>query len=150
MTPEEDKYDHLRWYNETRDKKLSWKETLIAMCKYYGTFCGRWHSNEFWKQTLDKVLSMSEEQCKEKVIQIEREADGAEMKRLIINFNPQEKDMETALIRSMNALREYRRTRDGERITITFGSVGAMWISHDKDYADLAVFSPQERRNDRS
>ncbi len=59
------------------------------------------------------------------------------MRRLIINFNSLEKDMETALIRSLNAVREYRKTRDGVRITVTWDSLGAIWIWHDlrKDWA---------------
>jgi hypothetical protein len=63
-------------YDYLKGNKLSWKETLIAMCGYYGTFCGRWHSNEFWKETALKIEGMTEEQCKEKIIQIEHEADA--------------------------------------------------------------------------
>ena len=35
-------------------EKFSWKQTLEAMCRNYGTFCGRWHSNEFWNRTLEQ------------------------------------------------------------------------------------------------
>ena len=55
---------------------LTKKETLDAMCAYYGAFCGRWHSNDFWKATAQKLENMTEEQCKEKIIQIENEADA--------------------------------------------------------------------------
>lgn len=56
--------------------ELTWKETLSAMCNYYGTFCGRWHSNEFWAKTKAQIPLMSEEQCEQKIIQIESEADA--------------------------------------------------------------------------
>jgi hypothetical protein len=52
------------------------KEKLQGMCDYYGTFCGRWHSNEFWKATKEKIPTMTEQQCHDKIDQIEREADG--------------------------------------------------------------------------
>ncbi len=61
------------------------------------------------------------------------------MRRLIINFNPLERDMETALTRSLNALRKYRKTYDGERITVTWDGNGLMGIYHG-NYKDLAIF----------
>jgi len=69
--------EHYRWTNRETGKKLSWKETLIDMCSNYGSFCGRWHSNEFWKITVDKIPNMTEDECKAKVIDIEREADSS-------------------------------------------------------------------------
>ena len=69
--------ERYRWHKRGTDEKLSWKETLEAMCAYYGTFCGRWHSNDFWKRTKEQLTEMSEEQCKEKVIQIENDADAS-------------------------------------------------------------------------
>ena len=71
-----DMYEHYRWHKRDTNEVCSWVETLQAMCDYYGTFCGRWHSNNFWKQTAAKIPTMTEEQCKEKVIQMEHEADA--------------------------------------------------------------------------
>jgi hypothetical protein len=70
----EDRYAHYQWHDH--DKLLSWKQTLLAMCNNYGTFCGRWHSNEFWADTKKQINGLTEAQCRDKVIQIEREADG--------------------------------------------------------------------------
>jgi hypothetical protein len=56
--------------------ELTWKETLESMCRYYGTFCGRWHSNAFWKKTQESLPSLTEEQCREAIIKIENEADA--------------------------------------------------------------------------
>ena len=64
-----------RWHDNDRNP-LTWKQTLEAMCNNYGTFCGRWHSNEFWKATLLKIPDMSEGEARDKIIQIEREADA--------------------------------------------------------------------------
>lgn len=64
-----------RWNNKD-GSKLTWRETLVAMCKNFGTFCGRWHSNEFWKTALTESETMTEEQAEAKVRQIEREADA--------------------------------------------------------------------------
>ena len=69
-------YDHLRWTDSQTKEKLSWRETLKAMCTNYGTFCGRWHSNEFWKRTADNIPN-TEEECKQKVLEIESEADAS-------------------------------------------------------------------------
>ena len=69
-------YQHLRSKNSTTGQMMTWKETLEEMCKYYGTFCGRWHSNEFWKKTLGETSSMTEIACLEKIVQIESEANG--------------------------------------------------------------------------
>jgi len=66
-----------RWHKSGTDEKLSWKETLEGMCAYYGTFCGRWHNNDFWKRTGEQIATMNEEQCKEKVAQIESEANSS-------------------------------------------------------------------------
>ena len=71
-----DRFDPLRWHTRESDGLLSWKDSLKAMCADYGTFCGRWHSNEFWKITAENIPNMTEEQCKEKVIQIENEAEA--------------------------------------------------------------------------
>ncbi len=71
-----DRFDHYRWHNKGTQELGSWKETLSAMCAAYGTFCGRWHSNEFWKKTASQIPDMTEEQCKTKVIEIENEADA--------------------------------------------------------------------------
>jgi len=64
----------MKWTNET-GQKMTWKETLLAMCDYYGTFCGRWHSNEFWAKTKKELENMTEEQAEEKVRKIEKDAD---------------------------------------------------------------------------
>jgi len=71
-----DRYDHFRFIDVTTKLKVTWKETLQSMCDYYGTFCGRWHSNSFWQKTAKEIPSMTEEQCRNKVIEIEREADA--------------------------------------------------------------------------
>ena len=68
------RYSHLKWHTK-EGREISWKETLQAMCAYYGTFCGRWHSNEFWKLVSSEIPNMSEDQCQQKIIQIESEAD---------------------------------------------------------------------------
>ena len=65
-----DRFEHLK------HRGKSWKETLESMCACYGTFCGRWHSNEFWRNTRTKILEMTEEQCRGKIIEIEKEADA--------------------------------------------------------------------------
>lgn len=72
--------DDLRWrkgtsYNKDREK-MTYTETLSAMCDYYGTFCGRWHSNEFWARTKKELENMSEDEAKEKVFEIENDADA--------------------------------------------------------------------------
>ena len=71
-----ERFDHFRWRNRDTNEIGSWKDTLESMCAYYGTFCGRWHSNDFWKQTAEQIPNMTEEQCKDKIIQIESEADA--------------------------------------------------------------------------
>lgn len=74
---------HLRWHSvtalpgTTSEQPMSWKETLEAMCLHYGTFRGRWHENEFWRATLKQVQSITEQEALNKILQIEREADGA-------------------------------------------------------------------------
>ncbi len=70
-----DIFAHYRWHERDTSRILTWRETLEAMCAYYGTFCGRWHSNEFWKETQSKISTMTEQQCRDKVIQIEQEAE---------------------------------------------------------------------------
>ena len=72
-----DRNECLRWTNPKTKRKLSWRETLESMCNTYGTFCGRWHSNEFWKRTKETIPNITEEQAKDKVIQIEQEADSS-------------------------------------------------------------------------
>jgi hypothetical protein len=69
-----DQFDHYRWHMD--GQQLTWKQTLEAMCVNYGSFSGRWHSNEFWGKTKDQLPGMTEEQCRSKVIQTEREADA--------------------------------------------------------------------------
>jgi len=64
-----------KWKNTT-GTELTWKETLLAMCNTYGTFCGRWHSNEFWNSTKGQIPNMTEEQCEKKIAQIESEAEA--------------------------------------------------------------------------
>ncbi len=64
-----------KWH--TKDGiELTWKETLSAMCENYGTFCGRWHSNEFWATTKSRIPNMSESQCRDEIQQIESQADA--------------------------------------------------------------------------
>ncbi|MEA1999719.1 MAG: hypothetical protein U9N61_10430 [Euryarchaeota archaeon] len=63
----------LRWRKE--GEPMTYIDTLRAMCDWYGSFCGRWHSNEFWKRTKAAIGSMTEEQAKEKVFAIEDEAN---------------------------------------------------------------------------
>ncbi len=76
--------DDLRWshgnYKTKNPKKMTYQETLLVMCNYYGTFGGRWHDNEFWNNTRNELVKfdvfvMSEEQAKEKVFEIENDAD---------------------------------------------------------------------------
>ncbi len=62
-------------WKDREGNELSWVETLRSMCKYYGTFCGRWHSNEFWARELQGVDALTEEQAKQRIIEIEQEAD---------------------------------------------------------------------------
>ena len=64
------KYD-MRW------KDFTYIETLTAMCDYYGTFSGRWHSNTFWAKTKNEIENMDEDQAKQKVFEIENDADGS-------------------------------------------------------------------------
>lgn len=69
-----------RWksgrYDDPRSETMTYIETLRAMCDYYGTFCGRWHSNKFWAKTKKESESMTETQAKVKVFEIENEAEG--------------------------------------------------------------------------
>lgn len=64
-----------RWIDPDTRRILSWKETLEAMCRYYGTFNGRWHTNEFWNKTLQEISNMTEDECEKKVREIELRAD---------------------------------------------------------------------------
>jgi len=72
--------DDKRWkkgnHDDTNRETMTYIETLRAMCDYYGTFCGRWHSNEFWAKTKTESETMTEAQAKEKVFEIENEAAG--------------------------------------------------------------------------
>lgn len=63
-----------RWVN-SKGEKMNWKETLRAMCDYYGQFCGRWHSNAFWAKTKKELENMTEEQAELIVREIEKAAD---------------------------------------------------------------------------
>ena len=56
---------------------ISAKDRLEGMCKCYGTFCGKWHSNEFWAGVLKQLPSMTEEECAAKIIQINKDADDS-------------------------------------------------------------------------
>jgi hypothetical protein len=53
----------------------TWKERLIAACDYYGTFCGRWHDNSFWKSLRARADAMTEEEAYAVVQEYERDAD---------------------------------------------------------------------------
>ena len=64
-----------RWIRDD-GTKYTWLETLQAMCDYYGTFQGRWHSNEFWTATKKQILSMSEKEAEKKIRKIEVEAEA--------------------------------------------------------------------------
>ena len=66
--------DH-RWINKD-GTKCTYIETLQAMCDYYGTFQGRWHSNEFWATTKKQIPLMCEDGAEKKIISIETEADA--------------------------------------------------------------------------
>ncbi len=71
--------DDLRWYENADPKnknRVSYLDTLRAMCRYYGTFCGRWHDNEFWHKTLRLSYSLTEKDAKKKVFEIENEAEA--------------------------------------------------------------------------
>ncbi len=63
-----------RWEDSQRER-ITWKETLMAMCNYYGNFSGRWHDNAFWAKTRKEIKNMTEEQAEIKVREIEKEAD---------------------------------------------------------------------------
>jgi len=63
--------------NLNYDDRLTWKETLAAMCASYGKHAGRWHENDFWKATAAEVDGMTETECETKVRKIERDADAA-------------------------------------------------------------------------
>ena len=73
--------DDLRWtkgdYKTKNPESMTYIETLMAMCETYGTFCGRWHSNDFWLKTKNEIDNMNEDQAKERVFQIENDADGS-------------------------------------------------------------------------
>lgn len=70
--------DDLRGYKShdiKNSERLTYLETLKSMCRYYGTFCGRWHDNEFWIKTLRESYSLTEKDAKKKVFEIENEAE---------------------------------------------------------------------------
>jgi len=75
------KKDDLRWdkgdYTVKCPEKMTYIETIEAMCDYYGTFCGRWHDNKFWAKTKAEIITMSEEDAKRKVFEIENNADDS-------------------------------------------------------------------------
>lgn len=58
-------------------ERMSYKETLAAMARYYGKFAGRWHSSQFWAQVAKDEPGMDEAACEAKVRRIERDADAA-------------------------------------------------------------------------
>lgn len=63
-----------RWVNPD-GTKCTYLETLEAACAYFGTFCGRWHDNEYWKALAAKAKTMTEAEAEAAVRQYEREAD---------------------------------------------------------------------------
>ena len=64
-----------RWIKKN-GTKCTWLETLQAMCDYYGTFQGGWHSNDFWVATKKQLSSMNEEEAEKKIKEIEAEAEA--------------------------------------------------------------------------
>lgn len=71
--------DDIRWYRSfdpKNNERLTYLETLKAMCNYYGKFCGRWHDNEFWHKTLRRAYTMTEKDAKKLVFEIENEAEA--------------------------------------------------------------------------
>jgi len=66
----------IRWFKED-GTRCTWKETLQAMSDYYGTFCGRWHTNDFWQAIAKQLLQMTEEDAEEKVKEVEEDADAS-------------------------------------------------------------------------
>jgi len=67
------KEEDLRW-NDGNGTKLTYIETLKAMCDFNGTFGGHWHSNDEWERIKLQVSNMNEEHAKRKVFEIEDEA----------------------------------------------------------------------------
>lgn len=55
---------------------MSKREELQSWCRNYGTFCGMWHSNEFWMRTLRESENMTEDECERKMNAIRKEADS--------------------------------------------------------------------------
>lgn len=63
--------------------KSAWKKRLIDDCEWYGTFNGRWHSNEFWADLRSRADTMTDEEARTAVESYELEAKSAiEMWRL--------------------------------------------------------------------
>lgn len=56
---------------------MNYKDRVAADCAYYGTFCGRWHSNEFWEELGKKLPNMTEDEAKATFERYENEANGA-------------------------------------------------------------------------
>jgi len=56
---------------------MTWRERLIADCENYGTFCGRWHSNEFWAELRRRADGMTEDEAHAAVVAYEQEAETA-------------------------------------------------------------------------
>ena len=56
---------------------MTWKQCLIADCENYGTFCGRWHSNEYWDELRSRADGMTEDEARAAVEEYEQEARDA-------------------------------------------------------------------------
>jgi len=68
--------DDLRWC-KADGRKMTYIETLEAMCRVYGPFCGMGHNTAFWARTEKEARTLSESQAKAKVFEIEREAEAS-------------------------------------------------------------------------
>jgi len=63
-------------WTDSVGRVLTWKESLIAACDYYGTFCGRYHSNEYWHELRRLAEAMDEDESRLAIERFEREADA--------------------------------------------------------------------------
>lgn len=69
------RYQHYDEQHRPTGEFYTYKETLEAMARTYGTFCGRWHDNEFWKKQLELLPDMSEEEAEQRVRLVEYRAN---------------------------------------------------------------------------
>lgn len=73
------------------------------------------------------------------------------MRRLIINLDPMEKDINAALQRTLTCIDHYvnELKRDGTRITATWDSVQSIFVYNDKQ-KEPCIYSPHvtEEKND--